>query len=182
MTPKQIAGRRFSRNCPVALPPETRKQKPLPTRKKHWNFGLNPRPSSCIKARNYWNSPCREPAISSSQREGSRQSFAQARFCVGRAIRQPSEMAARKRTAGDCGHARQQTHSHRHIEKYHRRQRLGCGRFPLINPYSDSAGGNESRRNQMKADGLSSCIHFGMDDWGNWRLNILLLDGNTSYN
>jgi hypothetical protein len=28
----------------------------------------------------------------------------------------------------------------------------------------------------MMADGLFSCIHFGMDDWGNWRLNLVSMD------
>ena len=40
-------------------------------------------------------------------------------------------MASSKWPASDCGHARQQTHSHRHTEKHHRRQRPGRGRIPL---------------------------------------------------
>jgi hypothetical protein len=44
-----------------------------------------------------------------------------------------------KMAAGDCGHAWKQTHSHRDVEKHHRRRRLGRGRFSLKNPQAEWA-------------------------------------------
>ena len=124
-------GRQYFPNCQVAQRRATLKRKRLPTPKRLWPFGLNPRRSSCAKTPKWSNSPCLEPALPSMQRSRCDQGVTSKWLRLGAPARQPPEMASPGRTAGNCRSARRKTHPHGDAQEHHQRLWFERGRFPL---------------------------------------------------